>query len=248
MFLCCTVTLGERERLDNFMRSLSLALDVTPEFDNSLFLLLTDTGPGIDYLKAVNKYYINVSMKWVGNLKGMGPKNLVYHRIKHIEEFGVGDDDVIMAYDDDYVFNPYFLRFTARIFRENEDINYLSLLKPEDFHIHPEWKSIEKSGFNFIKHPSCMGGSSMYRWKAFKNHIYDFFEENQIDGKSQNGNSTFDQSIWNFIQSRDPEFTFWHLCDYSLVQHCNYSSYWGRSGHTYGGSFDPCVNPFKGEK
>lgn len=247
MLLCCTVTLGEKKRLDNFIRSLTIALDKTPEYDNNFCLLLTDTGPGTTF-SSLYKKLINASLMWNGDLRGLGPKNLVYHRIKHLEEFGVEDNDIIMAYDDDYVFNPYFLKFTTKIFSENKDINFLSLLKPEDFHRHPEWKIEKRSGFGFIRHPSCMGGSSMYRWGAFKEHIYDFFTLYQIDGKSSCGDSTFDQSIWKYIKGRDPNFTFWHLCDFSLVQHCNYGSYWDRDGHTYGASFDPCVNPFGGEE
>jgi len=86
--------------------------------------------------------------------------------------------------DDDYFLNQYTYKVMKRVFAENEEVNYLSLLRGPGL-APTEEEIINLSGFNFMKTFSCLGGSLIVRWKVFKEHFKEFLEihgtENMFD-------------------------------------------------------------------
>jgi hypothetical protein len=147
------------------------------------------------------------------------------------------EETVAFLIDDDYAVNPNIFRVAKKIFFENPQVNYLSLLKGPG--VIPD-EMIQLSGIPFFRHHSCMGGSLIIRWKVAFPVIQKFLIKCSLTGG-------FDQEFWDYLEEITEEknhvYTIW---PYSLMQHCDLGSSYpeNSSWHMYGESYDPRVNPF----
>jgi hypothetical protein len=158
--------------------------------------------------------------------------------------FVCDDSTLFCNFDDDYQFNPYWMKFASMVFEAEESVHYLTLLRscPGHGYVHPDHigKKFKIGKFNFAWTKSAMGGSFIVRWCVFKEHMKTFFETYGEGGQ-------FDNDIWSVIDKyyRKP----YNMCmsmDFSLYQHCNLISQYGHdSHHAYGMDYDPIVNPFE---
>jgi hypothetical protein len=170
--------------------------------------------------------------------------SVMYARIQAAEHY-CDNNTILCNFDDDYILNPHVIDFAQRVFDENEEIDHLSLLRgpnvPDMGERIYSWK-----GFNFIKWPSCMGGSLMVRWKKFYPLVSEYFEKYLVSLEDSGRGGMFDQSYFKFLSEKFGHN--WHvytLLNYSLVQHCDYGSIYGHNGHMYAERFDPIVDPLE---
>jgi hypothetical protein len=145
-----------------------------------------------------------------------------------------GEETVAFLIDDDYVLNPNAFGVAKKIFFENPEVNYASLLRGPG--VQPE-EIVKLSGIPFFRNHSCMGGSMIVRWKSFFMTVNSFFREKGTGGM-------FDQEYWDYLEEttgeKDQIYTIWPC---SLVQHCDLGSHYDNSsGHMYGGAYDPRID------
>lgn len=151
------------------------------------------------------------------------------------------DYDFVVLPDDDVVFNPFAFKVAKKIFEENENVNYLSLLHgPGVICDNP----IKMSGFDFYHAHSCMGNSLICRWPVFRDDCLEFFEKHGTD-------NMFDQLFFQFLDERDgTDKHVYTIYGISLAQHCNLISHYiedrnnDPKQHMAGINFEPLGNPF----
>jgi hypothetical protein len=158
---------------------------------------------------------------------------VMYEKITTMAPF-CNEETVAFLIDDDYIMNPNAFRVAKKIFFENPEVNYVSLLKGPG--VQPE-EIVKLSGIPFFRSHSCMGGSMTIRWKTFLPMVQRFFEKCGM-------NNQFDQIFWDFIEEetgeKDQVYTIWNC---SLIQHCDLGSHYDNdSGHMYGEAYDPRIN------
>jgi hypothetical protein len=227
--IVCTASKNQG-RLDGFMEEVNLSLF---PFEN-LKIVVVDTIGNMKVETDSNCYRI-VPDK-LGDF--FEPSTVMSKKFDAVD--GMADDkSIVMMLDDDYSINPHALALSQQIMEENNEVNYLSLLRGPGV-VNPD--IINLSGWDFFQWPSCMGGSVIMRWSICRAHMQSFF--------FQKRGEAWDSVYWRFLASEfgiiKPVYT---LADFSLMQHCNLvSSYVGRRGglfdHMYGINFDPRLDPF----
>jgi hypothetical protein len=155
------------------------------------------------------------------------------------------DDDIYWNADDDYAFNPYWADFALTIFRENPEVNYLSLLKEKLSY--KETRNL--SGFSMGIQPSCMGGAFGVRWSVFKEHMGQWLQEHNVSDESPGSGGMFDVEFWPWLYVKSQDVVY-APADFSLIQHCNLVSNFletkrSRTDHMYAYAYDPLTNPFR---
>lgn len=163
------------------------------------------------------------------------------------------DNTIFMILDNDYHINPHALNFARLIMGENPEVNFLSLLRGPGTNIEKQ-NLITLSGFNFFKWDTCMGGSSIFRWKEVCPLLKKFFEMTGISKENTGESWAFDIDFYGFIKKeiQDP-LPIYTTYDFSLVQHCNLVSgvlntRAGIYDHLYAMNYDPRCDPFEFRK
>lgn len=160
---------------------------------------------------------------------------VMFEKVKAVTPY-CDDDTILITTDDDYVFNPHLVEFADKIFSENPQIDYLSVLRGSGL---IETNIEILSGFPFMRCHSMMGGSMIVRWKAFETHARSFFDKYGLT-------NMYDVPYWKYLEEhfglQNVVYTLMGPC--SLMQHCNLgSNYRGKEeGHAYAENFDPRMN------
>ncbi len=224
----CVASRDER-RLSCFMDTLCIT-DVT---EGNLTAIVLNTGMPHERAELIASSYekegFNVTVR-KATLKNRVPyAQVMKMKLKHLEKRdlneigGLGDDDTVWLADDDYAMNPEWHNVSKKIFRENPSVNYLTLGK---FPV-SGLPVFSLSGINFHKVNSLMGGSIMCRFGRFKKDAEVFFSTYGL-------NNMFDQDFWKIVKD-----DIYMLADFSMIQHCNFGSHYGRTGHMYAVDYDP---------
>jgi hypothetical protein len=229
------------QRAKNFVESVSR----TKNLDNVSFVFLM-TG-GNETSVRISSELLKLPRKYIKRIEG---RKRLYSQIMfnkfHFASEVCQDDDVYWNADDDYVFNPYWADFVIKLFSENPEIQYLSLLKEKFFY---EKVNI-KSGFSMGIQPTCMGGALGIRWSTFKEHMSEWLTAHQVSDESPGYGGMFDVEYWPWLHKKmGTRDVVYAPSDFSLIQHCNLVSNYletkaNRVSHMYATNFDPCCNPF----
>jgi hypothetical protein len=236
-------------RISGYFNSLENAIAVVPEYREYLHVFVVTMGSSFspDLISFLKERIPNLEIINSGiNGKRMA-RCVAKIRNRCIQDLML-EDDIVCAFDDDYVFNPYCFKFIKMVYDENPEVNFLSVLKP---HENIPLAFLERiSGLYWWKVENSMGGSSTYRWKEFSKHIYAFFEEYGVTEDEPGEARSFDQFFFPFVSKRVGGPCIYHLMNFSLCQHTNQISYWfnvrGNNplNHMYGDRYDPLINPF----
>jgi hypothetical protein len=231
--IICVATMSQ-ERMEDFLKG--VAKDT---FYNNRVIVI-GTGEPLEHDPYGDAYYdLN---PWIVQLDNI-PRQyalVMKEKVKALTPF-CNDETIVVLPDDDYDFNPYATSVIRKVFAENPEVDYLSLLHSPSI---PDG-DVYLSGLQFFRVGSCMGGSMIARWKVFKNHAESFFKKFGTD-------NMFDQLFWIYLRDelkiKDPVYTLTNPC--SLVQHCNLGSEYrnskmGGEWHHYAVNFDSRSNPFK---
>lgn len=213
-------------------------LDELEKLPENPKVVLVGTGEELDYYYR-DAFEMNLTVRQLEN-KPRPYAEVMEEKIRAIEPF-CDDDSVVFCIDPDYSLNIHVVEFIDKIFSENSEVNYLSLLRGPGV----SDGDITLSGFRFRLWGSCMGGSIVARWSVFKKHVAEFFAECGNKGM-------FDQDFWNFLHLRyfTPRVVYTLADSFSLIQHCNLGSRYrnsgghARFGHLYAVNFDGKCNPF----
>lgn len=203
---------GKYYRLRQFLSSLATTRGI-----HNATVLVVNTKPRekeIDELvKSYSNMFYDIVKVDVGNKNPTSPGMQMFHRLELIKQYA-NKDTIYCNFDDDYVFNPYWLNFTHYFMTFHKEIKYLTLLFPGTGR---EYEEVDFSGHTFIKVDSCMGGSFMVRWPIFLRDMETFY------GKYTKDNN-YDDCFWNVIE--DPIYM---LKDVSLYQHTWLESDYGHN-------------------
>lgn len=242
------------ERIRDFFESIRNSFQVVPEMKERMLVILVVMGEGhpeglVNYWRS---FVPNLVIEHTGINERRAARVVAMLRNNAIERH-MEDDDIVCAFDDDYVFNPYAFKFVQMLFDENPDISFASVFKPwEQLKDVDQGLVVKKSGFTFWITSSVMGGCSIYRWSEFKKHIYDYFKEFNVQLESDNvvRHGSFDQTFFAYCGKRIGKPFIYHLMDFSLMQHVWHKSNWYEERgnrplhHTWSDRFDPCFDPF----
>ena len=234
MKITICVASKSNDRLDGFLKYLSLC------HLKGAKLLILGTGEELyinslaEHIQIVNPIVTQIENEPMWYARVMKEKlNLLKNS---------GDHDIVFLTDDDYMFNPWAISVAKKIFMENEEVDYLSLLSGPGL-IPTEDEIINLSGFNFMKVHSCMGGSVIARWNTFLIDMESFFAKNDIDNQ-------WDQLFWQFLDIQNgTNKHVYTILDISLMQHCNLISHFVHQKenvrvHMRGVDFEPLGNPY----
>jgi hypothetical protein len=247
-FIICVGNKSDHIRLGSFLSSIIRTLDgnsnIEKNYSEDRFrIVVINTGLKNEKINMMKRSYDSVDFVDVGEDRVVPPTEQMKMRMEIVRDICV-DGDILCNFDDDYIFNPYWMKFARKIFEDNEQVHYLTLLKMIpgcglvcNGH---ESERVKLSNFNFAMVKSAMGGSFMARWKYFKHHMSTFFStygnDNQYDGV-----------FWDIVNRYyGRSHSIYMSYDFSLYQHCNLVSQYGHHWpHAYGTDFDPIVNPFE---
>jgi hypothetical protein len=240
---------SDYKRINNFLISLRNSLLTVPEMKKKLAILIIMMGePLPDMLIDYYAAYMDMLCVDSGIRDKRFARSVALIRHKIMREL-VMKNDIVCTFDDDYALNPYALKFINMIYEENVQVDFLSVMKPNQNY--PASYLTKLSGFLFWVTESCIGGATTYRWKEFRKYADDYFEYYETTPEGSGFKESFDQTFFPYIAERIGKPFFYHLMDFGLVQHCNYLSYWFKQrggtarSHAYGDRFDPFINPFE---
>jgi hypothetical protein len=168
-----TATYGAFDRLENFLKDFQRSNDKLEQlYGFRAKISVVNTG---DEFSSGNMDFIhnNTDMfKQVASRPRAG-RDVWYHKFKTIEGI-MKDDDILISFADDIALNAHALPVMWKVYKENEQVNYLSPLMPAESG--GDWPFAELSGFPFVIAKSMLGGASSYRWSAFKKYAYEFID------------------------------------------------------------------------
>ncbi len=239
---------GSIHRLRNFAHSM---------FGTSVgngFLSLIDTGlVSEEEFNCVrddfSDVFIHIESKKVLNIKRRY-SSVMWEKVQAcLEGEMTSDSDIFVNLDDDMFLNPHAFRFLKKIYEENPQVDYVSLLRGPGV-IVDRSNEVSLSGFRFFRHRSCLGGALTARWSVFKGDVDGFFNVNCVTGEDAGTGGMFDQSFFDYlITNENKHKVVYTTRDFSLIQHCNLHSIYADErkdllSHMYAVNFDPRMNPF----
>jgi hypothetical protein len=247
-----TATYGNYDRLENFLNDYESSKNMLYDlYKINCKLVIVNTGKKFNRVQGGHISRVASIVKKVRDKPRAG-RDAYYHKLKAAEPL-LNDKTILVSFADDVAINPYALAVMWKVYKENPQVNFLSAMMPMEGDGEGRWSKVMLSGFEFIKAKSMLGGASSYRWRVFRKYIYDYIKKYNIDGESAKigyGISSFDATIWDYIDKICGGLTTYNLISFGLVQHCNYVSHYldirrGKMNHYYSKFYDPYCNPFE---
>lgn len=125
-------------------------------------------------------------------------------------------ETILVSTDDDYVFGTHAFPWILKIFNENPQVQYMSMLRTA---LPPvTYEEVELSGFPFLKVGSMMGGSMVVNAYDFFEHVDEYWEGTIDDPMFDQG---FFRTIKRWTQGQAPVYM---PRDFSVAQHINFVS------------------------
>ena len=228
MKIVVSVASRDQNRLNGFLENLSQC-----RFTNNAQAMVLITGGDVRIDRKGWKAFI--ASKTISDVKRHYAA-VIYEKFQMVKAI-MQEDDIWIATDDDYQWNPHVMPFVERVMGDNPNVDYLCLLRG------PGVTNIEQvalCGVPFFRHSSMMGGSVIARWKNFMPMMDGFFEEYGLEGM-------WDTDYWAYLQRKTGEtHHIYTLVYFSLMQQCNLGSHYQKSmgEHMYAENFDGRMNPF----
>jgi hypothetical protein len=220
-----------------------LAIVITDSYNGDWFPLMSDIE---NFNKESQRIFVTIC-----DQKPRLYGSVMKLKVEACEEIAAEDTCVFMA-DDDYVFNQNCFEYASNIFDQYSHVDYLSFTKGPGV-IRDEQRVEKLLGLDFQRLISTLGGAVIVRWNVYKEHMNEYFIQNNVTGDNAGSSGMYD---WHYFDSylsikyngrKDNVYTIWNP---SLMQHCNMGSHFVKSrrgplDHMYAENFDPLFDPLK---